>query len=343
MTIVNNMKGSRKQAGGHSSRVSGDTEISVEASYPDGMVQDEGNSLPDKDSVTKNRSQNGIGATSNGVGGEVALPVSGKPRAIAGTVATELDGKTWLRYSISIWGDLAKNREERSLRHPAMFPSSLTDRLLEIFSPRDGGLVMDPFMGSGSTICSAYRRGLPAVGFELSLEYIALARQRLAEIPGAPGPRPRLIQESSERLLAYLAPDSVGLCVTSPPYWDVLRQRRTADGKQVRHYGEDCQDLGRIGSYEEFLAALQEVFTSVYQALRPGAYCIVVVMDVRKKNRLYPLHLDLAQRLFVPGFILDDIIIWDRRQEYNRLKPLGYPHVFRVNKVHEYILIFQKR
>jgi hypothetical protein len=66
-------------------------------------------------------------------------------------------------------------------------------------------------------------------------------------------------------------------------------------------------------------------------------------MDVRKKNRLYPLHMDLSQRLIAAGFTLDDIIIWDRRQEYNNLRPLGYPHVFRVNKVHEYILIFQKR
>jgi hypothetical protein len=37
-----------------------------------------------------------------------------------------------------------------------------------------------------------------------------------------------------------------------------------------------------------------------------------------------------------------DIIIWDRRQDYNNFRPLGYPAVFRVNKAHEFILIFQK-
>ena len=42
------------------------------------------------------------------------------------------------------------------------------------------------------------------------------------------------------------------------------------------------------------------------------------------------------------GFLFDDIIIWDRKQEYNNLRPLGHPSVFRTNKVHEYILIFQK-
>ena len=78
------------------------------------------------------------------------------------------------------------------------------------------------------------------------------------------------------------------------------------------------------------------------RALKPGAYCCVVVMDLRKGDRLYPLHVDLGARLGDLGFICDDLIIWDRRGEYNNLRPLGYPSVFRVNRVHEYVLIFQK-
>jgi hypothetical protein len=53
--------------------------------------------------------------------------------------------------------------------------------------------------------------------------------------------------------------------------------------------------------------------------------------------------MDITAKMQEIGFTLDDIIIWDRRQEYNNLRPLGYPSVFRVNKVHEFILIFQKR
>jgi len=65
-------------------------------------------------------------------------------------------------------------------------------------------------------------------------------------------------------------------------------------------------------------------------------------MDIRKKNRFYPYHADFAQRMEEIGFVFDDLIIWDRRHEYNNLRPLGYPSVFRINKVHEFILIFQK-
>ncbi len=255
---------------------------------------------------------------------------------------TALDGKTWLRYSISIWDDV-KDAEERSYRHPAMFPTSLTDRLIEIFGPEEDGLVLDPFLGSGSTLCSAFKKGLPSVGFEISGEYVALAGRRLQKIAGPPDRYPRIIQKSSLQLEEYLEPESVSLCITSPPYWNVLNRKRTADGKPVRNYGSHPEDLGNVADYAAFLNALQRVFAGVYKTLIPGCYCIVIVMDVRKRSDFYPLHMDLSLKLREVGFTLDDIIIWDRRREYNNLRPLGYPTVFRVNKVHEFILIFQKR
>ena len=81
----------------------------------------------------------------------------------------------------------------------------------------------------------------------------------------------------------------------------------------------------------------------MFTALKPGKYCAVVVMDLRKKDKFFPLHADLARKLSEEiGFIFDDMILWDRRQEYNNLRPLGYPYVFRINKAHEFILIFKK-
>lgn len=62
----------------------------------------------------------------------------------------------------------------------------------------------------------------------------------------------------------------------------------------------------------------------------------------KKKSKFYPLHSDLSMELQQRGYILDDIIIWDRQHEYNNMRPLGYPYKFRINKVHEYLLIFVK-
>ena len=87
---------------------------------------------------------------------------------------------------------------------------------------------------------------------------------------------------------------------------------------------------------------LRNIFEQVFIAMKPKSYCCAIVMDLRKKNRFYPYHIDISQLMEDIGFVFNDIIIWDRSQEYNNLRPLGYPSVFRVNKVHEFILIFQK-
>jgi DNA modification methylase len=255
----------------------------------------------------------------------------------------QLPGKTWLRNSISVWSDIQKSPEERALKHPALFPCQLVDRLVETFLPGPGALVLDPFAGVGSTLVAAARSGSRAVGCELSPEFTAVIERRVAELTPEEQARITLVNQSAFDLPTLVAPGSVDLCVTSPPYWNILNQKRTADYKSVRHYGNLADDLGTIADYDEFLDRLGDLFRLVFETLRPGAYCCVVVMDLRKKNKFYPFHSDLAARLEAIGFEWDDLVIWNRQAEYNNLRPLGYPAVFRVNKVHEYVLIFQKR
>lgn len=258
-----------------------------------------------------------------------------------------LDGKRWIQNSISVWGDLRKSPEELRLKHPAMFPAALAARLIESFLPAGRHVVLDPFAGTGSTLVAAARAGKEAIGLEPSADFVATAKRRFAnrslfdsaDVPFVP---PALHHASATDLLKHVAESSVDLCVTSPPYWNILNQRRTADAKAIRHYGNLADDLGTIADYDEFLAALTRIFADVLHVLKPGAHCCVVVMDLRKKNRFYPFHSDLAGRLTTIGYEFDDLVIWNRQAEYNNLRPLGFPSVFRINKVHEFILLMQK-
>jgi len=259
--------------------------------------------------------------------------------------ANDLDGKTWTKYSISIWSDIKKSAEEVQLGHPAMFPLQLAKRLIECFTAAEDSVILDPFAGVGSTVIAADRMDKTGIGVEISPQFVDIANTRLGqrELFAAKPSASSIDCDDARNLLEHVAPDSVDMVITSPPYWDILIQKRTADYKAIRHYGDAQRDLGKIASYEEFLDALVEIFHLVFKALRPSKYCAVVVMDLRKKDKFFPFHTDLAQRLSDQvGFIFDDIIIWDRRHEYNNMRPLGYPHVFRINKAHEYILIFKK-
>lgn len=258
--------------------------------------------------------------------------------------ANELDGKKWLRCSISVWNDISKTKEEMKLNHPAMFPSELPSRLIEVFTNKSQKVILDPFLGTGATLVAAKTLGKQGIGFEISEDYVRLAQERLgSQITFfSEGADQKVINDDARNLLNHLKPNSVDLCITSPPYWDILNQKRTADYKEIKDYSEKENNLGTIKAYPVFLIELKNIFKLVFEVLKPFAHCCVVVMDLRKKNRFYPFHSDISAFMEDIGFSLEDIIIWDRKKEYNMLRPLGYPSVFRVNKIHEYILIFKK-
>jgi DNA modification methylase len=257
--------------------------------------------------------------------------------------ANQLDGRRWLQYSLSVWSDIRKSADEQRLKHPALFPAALVDRLMQAYLRPEGRVVLDPFMGTGSTLVAARDAGKDAIGFELAPAFIEVAKRRLEQnsFDGRAGSF-EILCGDARQLVAALEPDSIDLCVTSPPYWNILNQKRTADSKEKRHYGNLDGDLGTLASYEEFVRQLGEIFQGVLRALRPGAYCCVNVMDLRKKDCFFPLHSDLARELVQRRFIFDDLIIWNRGQEYNNLRPLGYPYTFRINKIHEFIVVLRK-
>lgn len=261
--------------------------------------------------------------------------------------ANDLDGRDWTRWSISVWDDVRKTPEETRLGHPAIFPSMLVKRLIQCFTKADEKVILDPFAGIGSTVLAARELGRQGIGIELSEQFAEIARQRLgvqqlALFDETEQGQGRIIRANALELLEYVPIESVDMVITSPPYWNILDRKRTADYKEIRNYGDDREDLGKIADYRGFLDRLKDVFALVFKALRPGKYCAVVVMDLRKKANFYPFHADVARFMEELGFIYDDLFIWNRAAEYNNLRPLGYPSVFRVNKVHEFILIFKK-
>ena len=75
--------------------------------------------------------------------------------------------------------------------HPAPFPVELPRRLIDLYTYR-GDLVLDPFMGSGSTAVAAVRTERHYVGFDTDETYVALAERRIAEERASPTPTRRV-------------------------------------------------------------------------------------------------------------------------------------------------------
>ena len=256
--------------------------------------------------------------------------------------ANMLDGSAWLKRSFSIWRELDRTRQEKDIGHPAAFSEALVERLIECYVPRQGMTVLDCFAGSGTALVASARMGMRAVGVDINPAFRAAFLDRVGIMGSEPDDNCRYHVGDARLLSEFITAESVDFCVTSPPYWDILNRRRSADGKRNRNYSDDRRDLGNFARYDEFMRGMTEVIGQVRTVLKPRALFIVNVMDLRKGGKFYPLHIDIAREATVAGFSLEDIIIWDRQKEYNNMRPLGYPYRFIINKVHEYLLVLRK-
>jgi DNA modification methylase len=82
----------------------------------------------------------------------------------------------FLEFTKSIWRFPAESA--RKVGQPAPFPVELPYRLIQLFT-FEGEVVLDPFIGSGTTALAAQMSGRRFVGYEIDPAYVALARRRL--------------------------------------------------------------------------------------------------------------------------------------------------------------------
>lgn len=85
----------------------------------------------------------------------------------------------FMEWTKSIWTMNAESA--RRIGHPAPFPEELPFRLIQIYSFKDD-IILDPFMGSGTTAVSAIKSERNFVGYDISQEYIHLAEKRISPL-----------------------------------------------------------------------------------------------------------------------------------------------------------------
>lgn len=76
-----------------------------------------------------------------------------------------------MQYSFSIWRDVAKNQEEYRLKHPAIFPLQLAERIIDVLTNGSGKNILDCFAGSGSTLIAGLKKGMNVYGVDVSDEF----------------------------------------------------------------------------------------------------------------------------------------------------------------------------
>lgn len=259
----------------------------------------------------------------------------------------DLDGRSWLLLTKSFWVSESSPEDKAAYKHPAPFMIKDIEKLISLFTKR-GMTVLDPFVGSGTTLIAASNLERKGIGIDLNEEYHQLYLQRT--IDNDLFCNNEYIVGNSLDVLDRI--DTVDYIVTSPPYHNILRNdskgTRNNSGKNYRmsardgveYYSELENDLGNFEQYEDFLAALKAIMEKAYRCLRNKKYASIIISDFTVDKKEICVQADVVKLMQEIGFNFVGTTIL--MQTVKPLYPFGYPYAYKINHHHQNIISFRK-
>ncbi len=262
----------------------------------------------------------------------------------------DLTGKEWIKFSKSWFIHTPPRRNDNEILHPAKYPESLVSEFIKFFTKKNAW-VLDPFLGSGSTLIAAGELNRNGIGIELNNKYFNISKKRINAKKFSKKLVP--LKGNSLKLKEVLKKNSFikrkfDFIITSPPYWNQLernsmRQKVRSEKGLDTKYSKSKNDIGNLSDYEEFLEQQAQIFDQVYDVTKNKAYLVVVTNNIYFKSKLYPLAYDTAISLTKRGeksWVLKDEKIWLHNDK--PLIALGINSAWVGNRHHQYCLIFRK-
>lgn len=260
-----------------------------------------------------------------------------------------ITAKEWTKAQIGVWQFNYTSRDIRDKNlHPATFPIALSNQVIKLFS-HQGQLVIDPFVGSGTTLVSAQDLDRNAVGFDLKKEYIDLCNDRLSAQTLFNKSQQIPVLDDARNIPSYFKEETISLIWTSPPYSNLLNRKRKNKSRRnrkneqldkIEQYSQDERDLGTL-ALKEYTEAMGDIFEKLLPLLKPKAHCVINVNDMWWENQRKTIHISLVEELRRRGYELRNIIIWDRRNIVNQIGIFGWPsNYITMGVTYEYLLDF---
>lgn len=195
---------------------------------------------------------------------------------------------------------------------------------------KEGDLVLDQFVGGGTTLVEAKLLNRNIIGVDVN--DVALNRCVEKTDFGIDSEMGKVyIKKGDARNLNFIKDDSIDLICTHPPYANIV------------NYSEDIQSDLSLLNVKEFLVEMEKVASESFRVLKKGKFCAVLMGDTRKNGHVIPLGFKTMEVFQNVGFKLKEIII----KEQHNCKATGF---WKTNSVkynflllaHEYLFIFHK-
>jgi len=263
----------------------------------------------------------------------------------------DIDLKQWREYDDLITDSLWQipSRDKSGVHNNGYhgnFIPQIPNQLIRRFT-KPGDVVLDPFLGQGTTLIEALTLERNAIGVELEPDVAQVAEETLMEMPLLQqGALAQVLvgdsasPESKEeivRTLGEMDRDRVQLIVMHPPYHDIIK------------FGDSERNLCNVPDVEEFVVKFGDVIANLSDLLERRRYLAVVVGDKYTDSQWVPLAFWLLAETQKrdPTLTLKSIVVKNmvnnraKRNQENLWRYRSLVGGFYVFK-HEYILIFRK-
>ena len=256
----------------------------------------------------------------------------------------DLNLNRWKEYNDilteSLW---ILDKRDKSGAHNAGYWGNFIPQIPNQFLRRytkQGEWILDPFLGSGTTLIECKRLGRNGIGIELLPEVVDIANKNISNEENKFNVRIEVINADSSELnfkqeLEKRNIKSVQFLIMHPPYWDIIK------------FSKNNKDLSNAKSVEEFLNLFGKIVDNTYDILDKDRYFAVVIGDKYSKGEWIPLGFYVMNEVLKRGYILKSIIIKNfeetkgkmNQKELWRYRALvGGFYIFK----HEYIFLFKK-
>lgn len=262
---------------------------------------------------------------------------------------SDLDLNRWREYeeilTDSLWQFPERDRSGAHLAdYHGNFVPQIAYQALRRFTKR-GEIVLDAFLGSGTTLIECRRLGRHGIGVELKPELAKQASERIASQRNPYNVRTEVLTSDScdsahtSRLisnsLGSIGKNSVQLAVLHPPYHSIIRFSNRPD------------DLSNCPTVEAFLEKFGQVVDVVTPFLDKGRYLVLVIGDMYAGSEWVPLGFYCMQETMKRGYHMKSIVVKD--MQGNRAKR-NLENIWRYRALvggfyifkHEYVMFFKK-